>query len=455
MDTSIFKAYDIRGLYPSQINKDIAQRIGRAFGVFVKNFYKIEEPRIIVGYDIRNSSKELFEAMSQSLLQEGCRVINIGLCSTPFNYFANWYIKADASVMITASHNPKDYNGFKFSLRGVVALAEVDGIERIKELVTNESIFFAPLPASRPGKLEEQDFIPDFLDFLTKEAGDTDFSKLKIAADCSNGMVGPIFEKLAKRIGLNYKGLFMEMDGDFPNHEPNPLNKEAIRGLQSLMKKERFDLGVIFDGDGDRFMVLSSEGKLMRSDFLLAIFAQHFLPRIENKKIPCDARTGRGVKEAIWNAGGEMIKSKVGYPYIKKIMRKEKAFLGAELSGHFFWQDFSYSESVLLSMIRLFGILRERKEPIENLVKPMDKYFNSGEINFKTEDKEGALKKIEEKFNDGEISKLDGLTIEYQGWWFNVRASNTEPLLRLIVETKTEELLKKKVGELEGLIKEN
>jgi len=353
--------------------------------------------------------------------------------------------------MITASHNPKDYNGFKFSLKGVMSLAEVGGIEKIKEIASSP---FSAVGAIHPGTIKQQDILLSYLDFLSAEAEGIDFSGIKIAVDCANGMVGPIFEKLAKRIGLNYKGLFMNPDSDFPNHEPNPLDEKALDGLRELMSKEDFDLGITFDGDGDRFMVLDSKGELIKTDFLIALFAEFFLPQMENKKIPCDARIGRGAREVIEKVGGEVIKSKVGYPHLRKIMREEEAFLGGELSGHFFWQDFSYSESALLSMVRLLKILKQREQPINKLVEPMKKYFNSGEINFKVKEKEAIIKKLEQKFINGEISKLDGLTVEYSDWWFNIRASNTEPLLRLTIEAQTKELFDRRVGELRELIEE-
>jgi len=358
-----------------------------------------------------------------------------------------------------------------------MALAEKDGIERLKELVAalparnvspDRNVIStagwrsdaggpaAPsaAPPTPPGQgaIEHKDILNDYLDFLAEKAKGADFSRFRVAVDCGNGMVGPIFEKLAKRIGLDYKGLFMEPDGDFPNHQPNPLDEDALKALKELMGKEKFDLGIIFDGDGDRFMVLDSAGKLIRTGFLLGLFAQYFLPKIENKKIPCDARIGRGEREFIQQAGGQIKNSQVGYPHLKKLMRKEQAFLGGELSSHFFWQDFSYSESALLTMIRLLKLLTEKKQPIDKLVDVMRKYFNSGELNFEVEDKEGMLKKIEKEFISGDISKLDGLTVEYRDWWFNIRPSNTEPFLRLVVEAETKELLEEKLKKLTQLI---
>jgi len=453
IDPSIFKAYDIRGLYPEQVNKETAYAIGRAFAVFVKDFYKTEQPEIVVGYDIRKSSKELFEGIVLGLTEQGCQVIDIGLCSTPLNYFANWYLGVDGSVMITASHNPKDFNGFKLSLRKVMALAEVDGIDDVREFCLAQAEEFIPnLPKAgeklRQDMIKQQDILPDYLDFLTEKAGAVDFSQFKIAVDCANGMIGPIFQELAEMLNLDYEGLFMEPDGEFPNHSSNPLEEESLISIKELMQKETFDLGILFDGDGDRLRILDSNGEPVKSDSLIGIFAKEFLSK--SKKIACDARISRGVNEEIQKLGGEILKSPVGYPNIRRIMREEKCFFGGELALHYFWQDFSYSESALLSLIRLLNILKENT--IEELKKPFEKYFSPGEINFKVDDKEGKIREIEQKFSNGEISKLDGLTVEYKDWWFNLRPSNTEPLLRLTLEANSEELFDQKVKELKDLI---
>jgi phosphomannomutase len=449
MDYSIFKAYDIRGVYPEQINKGAIYKIGRAFGIFVKQFYQKEQPVIAISRDIRKSSEGLCQELAKGLAEEGCQVIDIGLSTTPLNYFANWHLKADGSAMVTASHNPKKYNGIKFSLKGVRALAEVDGVVKTRELVKTLS---SPPSGRTKGETKKINLLNEYIDFLKLQTQGINLSKFKIAVDCGNGMVGPIFEKLAKELRFQYKGLYMEPDGEFPNHEPNPLDASAIKGIQELIQKQDFDLGVLFDGDGDRFMALDGEGRLIKNDFLIGLFAKHYLPIMENKKVPCDARISRGAREAIKGWGGEVIKSKVGYPNLRTIMREEKAFFGGELSGHYFWQDFSYAESALLSFVRLLAILKKEKSAIHKLVAPMQKYFNTGEINFQVENSENKIKQIEERFSDGEIFHIDGVTVEYPNWWFNVRASNTEPLLRLLVEAKTRELLEEKVEELRGII---
>ncbi len=447
IDEKIFKKYDIRGIYPQEINRQAAYSISRAFTDFLKDFYGLQKPKIVLGYDIRKSSGELKEAAIKGLLESGAEVINIGLCSTPLNYFGNWFLKADGSLMITASHNSKEYNGIKFSLKAVSAPVEVGAEEKIKQRAMRGEF------KDGYGDLFKKNLLSDYISFLNKEAEAQDFSSFKIAVDCGNGMVGREFETLAEVLNLNYQGLFMEPDGDFPNHEPNPLNEEARIPLKNLMQQKDFDLGVMFDGDGDRIVVFDSSGQAVRTDFIIGLFAQYSVLEKNNFKIPCDSRISRGVKEEIKKIGGEILPVRVGYPYVRKRMREEKSLFGAELSGHFFWQDFSYSESPLLSLIRLLKILKQKNQPLEELIKPFQKYFSTEEINFQVQDKELTLKKVEKEYSNGEISLLDGVTVNFEDWWFNLRPSGTEPLIRLKVEAKSKQLLEEKVSELTNIIK--
>jgi len=447
MDETIFRKYDIRGVYPKQINKEAVYKICFGFLEFVKDFYNLKNPKIVIGCDIRESSSELKQAAVDALMDGGAEVVDIELCSTPLNYFANWRLKADASIMITASHNPKQYNGIKFSLRNVVAPAEIGMLNKIRELALR-----GDFQKNKTGKLVKKNILKEYIFFLKEKIDGIDLSDFKIAVDCGNGMVGPEFKKFAQKFGFQYKGLFMEPDSRFPNHEPNPLDKEAIKPLQELMSQEKFDLGVIFDGDGDRLGIFNSKGELIKNDFLIGLFAQYFVLGLKNKKIVSDARISRGVREEIKKLGGEILKSPVGYPNVRRIMRQENCFFAGELSGHFFWQDFSFVESALLSLVRLLKVLKQTKNSLEQLVEPFSKYFSSGEMNFEIENKEEKIKEIEKIYQDGEISHLDGLTVEYPNWWFNLRMSGTEPLMRLIVEANTKELLDEKVGELTKII---
>ena len=453
MNESIFKAYDIRGIYPGQINEEVSYAIARSFVVFIKELYKIEKPKIIIGKDTRTSSEKISQAVIRGLSMEGSEVIDIGLCTTPLNYFANFKLKADGSIMITASHNPKEYNGLKLSLRGAKALAEIDGVDTLKRITLNYDFEDYNSEQSIKPQDKSREILEEYLDFLEKEAEGIDFSDLRIVVDCGNGMVGPIWEKLSQRLNINYDGLFLKPNGLFPNHQPNPLDKTAQQEIRKLMKRSKFDIGFIFDGDGDRLMAFDSLGEPIRNDFLLGVLAKKSFSKIENKNIVIDARLSRGVEEEMSRENFNLIKSKVGYPNVKRLMRKREAFLGGELSGHFFWQDFGYAESVLLSSLRLLKTLSLSKKTITELVQPFKTYFNSGEINFQVLNKNKKLKELEKEYSDGEISHIDGVTVEYKSWWFNARPSNTEPLLRLVVEAKTQEILSSKVEELSNLIK--
>jgi phosphomannomutase len=443
----IFRKYDIRGIYPEEINTKAVYNISRAFADFLKEHYSIEQPKIVLSYDIRKSSEEFSKVAIDALKESGAYVIDIGLTSTPLNYFGNWFLKADGSIIITASHNPKEYNGMKLSLRRVAALTEAVAMEDFKERVLKGDF------QDGVGEVIKKDLLSAYIDFLKREA--EDFSQFKIAIDCGNGMVGPEIEALAEALKLNYKGIFMEPDGEFPNHEPNPLDEEAVMPLKKIMNKRDFDIGFIFDGDGDRVAILNSRGEVIKSDYIIALFAKYSIEKKESFKIAADARISKGVREKVKEMSGEIIGTKVGYPYVRKVMREGGMFFAGELSCHFFWQDFSYSESTLLSLIRLLKILKEENKPIEELIKPFCRYFSTPEINFKVEDKESVLKEVENYYKEGIISYLDGITIEFEDWWFNLRASGTEPLMRLKVEASNQKLLEEKMKELEEVIGHN
>lgn len=441
----IFRAYDIRGIYPEEINKDVAYFVGKAFCLFLKDYYKKSSPKIVVGHDARISSPELFDGIIKGIWSAKGKVLDLGFCSTPLNYFSIWQKKADGGVMVTASHNPKEYNGFKLSLRNVKALSTKKGTEILFKKILK-------LKKTIPKKkmIEKISPINDYVDFLEKKIEDKDFSSLKIVIDFSNGSMGPIFKKIAQVFLINYQALFEEPDGNFPNHDPNPLKEENRIFIKKYLKKGKFNLGVMFDGDGDRIYFLDERGNFIRADYILALLAKFYLK--ESKYIVCDLRASRGVEEAIQKEGGILIRSKVGYPFIKSAMEKYRAFLGGELSGHYFWKETSFSEMPELALLRILKILKETRKPISLLIKDIAKYPNSEEINFEIEQKNEVMEKLKEIYKDGKISEIDGLTVEFKDWWFNIRPSNTEPLLRLTVEAKTKKLLLKKISELKKLI---
>ncbi|MCD5396322.1 MAG: phosphomannomutase/phosphoglucomutase [Candidatus Pacebacteria bacterium] len=454
INPKIFRAYDIRGVYPKEINKNVAYFVGKAFCLFLKEHYRISSPKIVVGYDARVSSPTLYKGIKQGICGAGGKILDLGFCSTPLNYFAIWHKKADGGVMITASHNPKEYNGFKLSLRKVRALSTQQGTEIIYKKILR--LKKTGLKQEKIEKIEKINILDDYFSFLEKKIKEKGFSSQKLIVDFSNGSTGPIFKEFSKKFKINYKALFEKPDGNFPNHDPNPFKEGNQKFIKRYLKRGRFDMGVMFDGDGDRICFLDEKGNFIRADYILALLAIFYLKFSKSKYVVCDLRASRGIKEAIERVGGKLIKSRVGYPFIKKEMEKYKAFLGGELSGHYFWKEASFSEASLLTLLCLMKVLKFSKKPLSSLVASIAKYESSKEINFEVEDKIGKIEKLKKIYKDGKISELDGLTVEYRDWWFNVRPSNTEPVLRLTVEANTKELLEKKVKELkkaiEGLV---
>ena len=454
VNSEIFKRYDIRGIYPSQVNEEAAYLIGRAFAFFLCQKYHLSSPVVLVNYDVRSSSKSLFENLISGLIEQGAKVLNGGIATTPIHFFGNWHLKVDGSIMVTASHNPKEYNGFKLFLREANPLATDKGTEILYEIIEKGS--FGKGHLDNKGRVEEVNFFDQYLEFLERNLPKIDFSKLKFAIDFSNGCWGLFFKEIAKKFSLNYIGIFEEPDGNFPNHEPNPLKTELLTELRKTIKDPNLNFGIAFDGDGDRIMFFDEKGNAQRADFILGLLAKYYLKEVqsvtEDLTVVCDARASRGVRDVLEQENIKIIKSRVGYPFIKDLMRKHKAALGVELSGHFFWKENHYSESPILTLFRVMEVLEKLNQPLSKLVKPIAKYFSSKEINFEVEDKLEKIKELERIYKDGKISKIDGLTVEYKDWWFNVRPSNTEPVLRLTVEAETENLLEEKIRELTEMI---
>ena len=457
MDSSIFRAYDIRGIYPEQINQKVAKLIAESFCYFLKEKYKVAQPKILVSHDARLSSPVLARAVKNGLRRQGAYILDAGFATTPLNYFGNWYFKVDGSIVITASHDPKEYNGLKLFLRNVrpLATSTKKGTLILRDIIEKQDLGLQK--ARKEGNIKKISLFKDYQQFIVKHLKKQDFSLVNIAVDFGNGCVGPFFKRLAKKIDLSYQGFFEQPDGNFPNHEPNPLKIKALTDLRKALKTKKFNLGVAFDGDGDRTVFFDEKGNYIRADFILAILALYYLKKLKkmpakNIRVVCDARASRGVIEALKKEKIKVIKSRVGYPFIKALMQKNKAAIGGELSGHIFWEDAHSSESGLLTFLRVIEVLIEEKKSISELVKPMQRYHDSGEINFEVKNREKIIQGLQNRYRDGKISKLDGLTIEYKDWWFNIRPSNTEPLLRLIVEANSKEMLQKKIKELRKLI---
>jgi phosphomannomutase len=434
----LFKAYDIRGIYPSELTLDFAHRLGKAVALCFTN------EDIIVGRDFRIGSDKLAEELIRGINDQGANVIDIGHCSTPMLYFAT---QEHPGVMVTASHNPKEYNGFKICAKGGMPLGFPDGLTPIKLAMENRE-FGKP---RHKGKVRRRDILAKYTAHIRQFKGK--IKTLKVVIDAGNGVQGIIVPKVFARLPVKIIPLFFEPDGNFPNRPPNPIKPGALDKLSKAVKENKASFGAAFDGDGDRIVFVDEKGRPARPDHILALLAQNMLKENPHAKIISDARCSRIVKEKVTEAGGVSIMTRVGHTYISHTMREEDALLAGELSGHYYFRGNFCTDSGDMPLMLMLNLLSTEKKPLSKLLSQMDKYFNSGEISFTVENKDAIIKKIESEYSDkGKIYHIDGLTVEFPDWWFNLRASNTEPLLRLNVEANTKAMLDRKLAELKRIL---
>ena len=436
----IFKAYDIRGIFGQDLTEEVAYKIGRAFVTFVGC------KKVVVARDIRPHSEPLFEALAKGITQQGADVIDIGYGSTPMSYFANGTLGADASVMITASHNPAEWNGFKLCRAQAVPISGATGILDIEKIVTEER--FAPR-ASTPGTISTYDILPQYVKHVAT------FAHLQrpihVAIDFANGM--GIWEVKTLKGLLTWDGLFEEPDGRFPNHEANPLHHATLKELQDKVRRGNYAFGVAYDGDADRAGFIDETGEIIPMDLITALVAQDVLATRKGT-IFYDLRSSRVVKEVIEAAGGTPMMSRVGHAFIKQQMREHDALFAGELSGHYYFKDNFTAESSALAILSLANIVSRSDKPLSALIAPLRKYFASGEINTHvSRDPKAILNELRTTYADGRLLELDGVSIDYADWWFNVRCSNTEPLVRLNLEAKTRAVMEAKRDELLAIIR--
>ncbi len=438
MDPSIFKAYDIRGIYPTEINEEVAEAIGRAYIEFTG------AKKVVVARDMRPHSVKLFAGLSRGMTAQGADVIDLGLASTPMSYFANGTLKADGSVMITASHNPGEWNGFKLCIANAVPISGVTGIMEIRDIAMKG----AWKKSEKTGKVSTYDIAPEYAKFLRSFAGMN--RKLKIVVDYANAMglyefagIADLFEVIP---------MYDVLDGTFPNHEANPLHLATLDAIRAKVREVGADFGAAFDGDADRCGFIDDRGEIIPMDLFTALIAQDILSR-GPATILYDLRSSRAVKECIEEHGGKAIMSRVGHAFIKAQMREHDAVFAGELSGHYYFKQNFTAESQGLAVVMLANLLCKSGKKVHELVDPLRKYSSSGEINSRVEDAAVILAQLKKDYADGHQFELDGLSVEYKNWWFNVRSSNTEPLLRLIVEADTEALMVEKRDALLKLIR--
>jgi len=422
----IFKTYDIRGIYGSEINTDTAYKVGRAFAQFLKG------RTYMAGYDARLHSEEMYKAVIEGLMDEGCDVAGIGLCSTPLLHFSQIRGGYNGGIMVTASHNPPEYHGFKLYDAKGGSVSYAKGLNRVEELV---KAGFGK-PAGRRGNFKEINTINEYIDFIAQQAEDKNY-KQKIIIDPSNGSSGKIYRLLSEKLKLNIHFINENPDGNFPNHSPNPLKEESRKQIAEAVKKLGGDFGAILDGDGDRVLFVDERGERIENYFVSALIAEQFLKNAPGSAIVYDLISSRVLKERIEENGGRPIVSKVGYTFIYDAMVAEQAVFGSETSGHVYFKvsESYYSESSAYAVVMLLNLLNKSGKKLSELIEPMKgRYYQSKEINIEVADKEKALKSVEEYFSGAEINKLDGIGVSFNNVWFNIRASNTEPVLRIRLE---------------------
>ncbi|HKZ22243.1 MAG TPA: phosphomannomutase/phosphoglucomutase [candidate division Zixibacteria bacterium] len=444
VDPAIFKAYDIRGIYPTQLNEETAYLVGKALVEYLK------PTNIAVGRDMRLSSPALFKSLTRGILEVGADVIDIGLCSTDELYFAVGKFGFDAGVMITASHNPKEYNGFKICQKEAIPLSGDSGLNEIQEIILSGK-FSTP---AKKGSLIKKDVTDDYIRHILSFVDVKKIKPFKIVVDAGNGMAGLLVPKLFEKLPGQLIPMFFELDGTFPNHPASPIEPENLKFLQEKVIQEKAFLGAAFDGDADRIFFVDEKANMLGGDIVTALVAKSLLKKEKGATILYNIICSRTVPRVIRESGGKAVKTRVGHALIKPLMKQYNAIFGGEHSGHFYYRDNFYADSALITLVVFLELLSEENKKVSDLVKEIDRYFRSGEINSKVEDIPKKLKEIEKVYASGKIDHLDGLTVEFDNWWFNVRPSNTEPLLRLNVEAESPELLQQKTQELLAQIRD-
>ncbi len=443
-----FHAYDIRGIYNVDFDKEVAYKVG----YFLPEL--LEADKVLVGRDARVSSDEIHEYLLKGITDAGADVYDIGLSTTPMVYFGTANYGFRASVQITASHNPAEYNGLKVSRENALPVGYDTGLGQIKEWIESGRDC---VPAEKKGQVYMKEIRQDYLDFLLKYKGD--WSGLKIAMDVSNGMASLFVRDI---FGDRPAYIYEEMDGRFPNHEPNPLIPANVADLKKLVAETKADIGVIFDGDADRVMFVDENSRFVSPDLMIAVLGHYFLEdRGEKGYIHQDIRSSKAVGEYLAPMGGVMNTWRVGRAYAALKLREIDGVFGGELAGHYYFRDFFYSDSGLLAAILIINVIAKMKAQgvtLSQLIGRIEKYQNSGEINFKLEDKKGAMDAVRDYFMSTEKSTaymdFDGYRIEFPDWWFNIRPSNTEPYLRFLCEATSKELLDEKVAKIREILTE-
>ncbi len=439
VNPKIFKSYDIRGIVPEELSSEMAFQIGKAFVELTK------AKHIVIGRDMRISSPEIFEFLLEGIISQGVKAYNAGLIPTEALYFAVANYDYDAGIMVTASHNPKEYNGFKMVVNkeNLELITGKDLLKASQKEISDKSL----------GEIDEINIWEDFINHLLKQACLTRIKPLKVVVDASNGMAGKVIPLIKDKLPAEIVSLNFDLDGNFPSHPPNPLEKESLKDISKTVIKEKADFGLIFDGDADRIYLIDERGEFVKGDITLLLLAKHVLEDNPGRGVAYNLICSRAVPRLIKKWGGKPIKTPVGVINVRNGMLKNDGVLGGELSGHYMLKESYYLDSGFIVFLMLLQLISQTDIKVSQIVKEFSFYAKSPELNFKVKDKKKVIEEFKKKYGDGKQEEMDGLTVEYSDWWFNIRPSNTEPLLRLTVEADNQDILEKKIKELKTLIK--
>jgi phosphomannomutase len=454
MDESIFKAYDVRGIHPDQMDEELAYRLGRGFARVLSDLQNVpvEDLRVALGRDMRLSAPAMAAAYARGISDEGADVLDIGMVGTEMVYWTVGSRQLDGGLMCTASHNPAAYTGAKLVKRGAIALSGDSGIGELREIVTSGE----PGPASSsPGEISGEDVAEEFRAAALGYIDADSIKPLKVVLDGGNGMAGPMVGPLLDSFPIEQVPTYWEPDGEFPDHEPNPLLEENRRFIIDKVRETGADLGIAWDGDGDRCFFIDDTGEFVAGDFLTALLAESILRKEPGATILYDVRASRAVRDLVTQHGGVAEVNRVGHAFFKTRMRDTGAAFGGEVSGHYYFRDFYCADSGTLPALLMLELLSMEGARLSELLAPLRaSYFISGEINSEVSDQEGKMRELASRYSDGKITELDGISVDYDDWHFNVRPSNTEPLLRLNLESvRSEEHMREKRDEVLALIR--
>jgi phosphomannomutase len=448
INTAIFKAYDVRGLYPTEINEDAARQIGRGFVAYLK------AKRIAVSRDMRVSSPAVAAAFIDGARQQGADVVDYGMLATDMMYFAVARDGHDGGAQITASHNPKQYNGIKMVRREAFPLSGEEGLSDIRDMIVNGTV---PAPARAPGSLSQLDVLDDYVKHVLSFIDPQIIKPFNVVLDAGSGMAGLVAPKLFERLACKTTRLCFDIDGTFPNHEANPLIEENRRDIVERVVRDRADIGIAWDGDADRCFFVDGAGEFIAGDFVTALLAEAFLLKHPGAKVVYDVRASYAVKHMVAKYGGTALMNRVGHAFFKKRMREEGAIFGGEVTGHYYFRDNFYADNGFIPALLMLELMSRKGQTLRELVAPLaEKYFISGEINTRMPDHRVVQEKLDAlaaRYSDAERYTMDGVSVEYPDWHFNVRPSNTEPLIRLNLEATTLAQMERKRDEVLAFIR--